>query len=61
LREIGQVVEGYHAARAVNQVAEREQVSMPIAEGIHGVLYAGLPVEQVIRGLMEQPVRPEFD
>jgi glycerol-3-phosphate dehydrogenase (NAD(P)+) len=61
LHEIGQVVEGYHAARAVNQVAAREAVSMPIAEGIHDVLYAGLPVDQVIRRLMEQPVRPEFD
>jgi glycerol-3-phosphate dehydrogenase (NAD(P)+) len=61
LHEIGQVVEGYHAARAVTQVAAREAVSMPIAEGIHDVLYAGLPVDQVIRRLMEQPVRPEFD
>jgi hypothetical protein len=25
------------------------------------VLYRGLAVDQVVRGLMEQPVRPEFD
>jgi glycerol-3-phosphate dehydrogenase (NAD(P)+) len=60
-RDIGQVVEGHHAARAVHEVASRERVSMPIAEGIHGVLYRGLAVDQVVRGLMEQPVRPEFD
>jgi glycerol-3-phosphate dehydrogenase (NAD(P)+) len=59
--EIGQVVEGFMAARAVHEVAARKEVSMPICEGIHGVLYGGLPVDQVVRGLMERPVRPEFD
>ena len=61
LAAIGQVVEGYKAARAVRGVAARLQVSMPIAECIHGVLYEGEPVDVVIRGLMERPVRPEFD
>jgi glycerol-3-phosphate dehydrogenase (NAD(P)+) len=60
-REIGQVVEGYHAARAVREVSARMHVSMPISEGIHGVLYDKQPVDQVVRGLMERPVRPEFD
>ena len=61
LAAIGQVVEGYKAARAVHGVAARLQVSMPIAECIHGVLYEGEPVDVVVRGLMERPVRPEFD
>jgi glycerol-3-phosphate dehydrogenase (NAD(P)+) len=60
-RDIGQVVEGYHAARAVREVAQRLKVTMPIADGIYGVLYEGLPVVQVVQRLMEQPVRPEFD
>jgi glycerol-3-phosphate dehydrogenase (NAD(P)+) len=60
-RDIGQVVEGYHAARAVREVAQRLKVTMPIADGIYRVLFAGLPVEQVVHGLMEQPVRAEFD
>jgi glycerol-3-phosphate dehydrogenase (NAD(P)+) len=60
-RDIGQVVEGYHAARAVRDVAARLKVTMPIADGIFGVLYEGLAVDQVVRRLMEQPVRPEFD
>jgi glycerol-3-phosphate dehydrogenase (NAD(P)+) len=60
-REIGQVIEGYHAARAVRQVAEREKVMMPIAEGLFDVLYEGLQVDQVVRGLMMRPIRPEFD
>jgi glycerol-3-phosphate dehydrogenase (NAD(P)+) len=61
LEQIGQVVEGYTAARALRQVAEREHVMLPICEGIHGVLYQDLPAEQVVRGLMMRPIRPEFD
>ena len=49
LREIGQVVEGYQAARAVQAVAARERVTMPICEGIHGVLYEGLPAADVVQ------------
>ncbi|HVN99631.1 MAG TPA: NAD(P)H-dependent glycerol-3-phosphate dehydrogenase, partial [Steroidobacteraceae bacterium] len=34
LAEIGQVVEGYKATRALRAVAERERVTMPICEGL---------------------------
>src|SRR3984957_19386325 len=61
LFEIGQVVEGYHAAAALHRVAAREHVVMPIAQGIYGVLYEKLPAEHVVRGLMMRPIRPEFD
>jgi glycerol-3-phosphate dehydrogenase (NAD(P)+) len=61
LAAIDQVVEGYHAARALHTVATREQVMMPIAEGIYGVLYEQLPAQQVVRGLMMRPIKPEFD
>jgi glycerol-3-phosphate dehydrogenase (NAD(P)+) len=61
LEEIGQVVEGYPAALALHRVAERERVAMPIAEGIFAVLYEQLPAEQVVRGLMLRPIKPEFD
>ena len=58
---IGQSVEGYVAARALHEVAQREGVTMPICAGIHGVLYSGLPADEVVRGLMMRPIRPEFD
>ena len=61
LERIGQVVEGYPAALALRRVAIREGVTMPIAEGIYGVLYEQLPAEQVVRGLMVRPIKPEFD
>ena len=61
LREIGQVVEGYSAARAVHAVARREQVDMPIAEGIYKILYEGAPAKDVVRGLMTRPIKPEVE
>jgi glycerol-3-phosphate dehydrogenase (NAD(P)+) len=61
LDSIGQVVEGYPAALALRRVAAREEVTMPIADGIYGVLYEQLPAEQVVRGLMLRPIKPEFD
>lgn len=61
LREIGQVVEGYLAARAVRAVAQRHAVSMPICEGIYQVLFEGLAAHEVVRSLMARPVKAEFD
>jgi glycerol-3-phosphate dehydrogenase (NAD(P)+) len=61
LREIGQVVEGYTAARAVHAVALREKVDMPIASGIYRVLYENEPARDVVKDLMTRPVRSEVE
>jgi glycerol-3-phosphate dehydrogenase (NAD(P)+) len=61
LAEIGQVVEGYLAAKAVHAVAQREKVEMPICEGIYGVLYQQLPAKDIVRGLMSRPIKAEMD
>jgi glycerol-3-phosphate dehydrogenase (NAD(P)+) len=59
LREIGQVVEGYFAARAVHDVAAAHSVDMPIIEQIHRVLYGGLRPQDAVRELMQRPVIEE--
>ena len=61
LREIGQVVEGYSAARAVHLVAQREKVEMPIAHGIYRILYENEPAKDVVKDLMTRPIRPEVE
>jgi glycerol-3-phosphate dehydrogenase (NAD(P)+) len=61
LEEIGQVVEGYTAARAVHLVATREPVDMPITSGIYRVLYENEPARDVVRGLMTRPIRAEIE
>jgi len=61
MREIGQVVEGYQAALALNGVAERGGVDMPICGGIYRILYEGGNAGDVVRGLMSRPIKAEFD
>jgi glycerol-3-phosphate dehydrogenase (NAD(P)+) len=60
LARIGQVVEGYLAARVVSSVAARAGVPLPVCEGIHDVLYEGKPASQVVAGMMERPIEAEF-
>ena len=43
LADIGQVVEGYPAAKALHAVAARAGVEMPLCEGVYRVLYEGVP------------------
>jgi glycerol-3-phosphate dehydrogenase (NAD(P)+) len=61
LREIGQVVEGYSAARAVHAVAQREKVDMPIVAGIYRILYENQPARDVVKDLMTRPIRSEVE
>jgi glycerol-3-phosphate dehydrogenase (NAD(P)+) len=61
LAEIGQTVEGYFAASAVRVVAQRKHVAMPLCEGVYRVLYEGLPAKEVVRGLMNRPIKAEIE
>jgi len=58
-REIGQVVEGVLAARAIRDVATSHRVEMPIAEQISRVLYAGLAPRDAVAALMGRAVKSE--
>ena len=59
--EIGQVVEGVLAARAVLEVARRHGVEMPIIEQIHDVLYEGKPPRDAVYALMKRAIKSEMD
>lgn len=59
LAEIGQVVEGYFAARAVHRVAQEHQVEMPIVEQIFKVIHEGITPETAVTTLMRRPITPE--
>jgi len=60
-KEIGQVVEGVLAARAVHQVAAASGVEMPICEQVYAVLYEGKPAKDAVRDLMRRSLKPEQD
>lgn len=61
MREIGQVVEGYFAARAVHEVAAANNVDMPIIEQIYRVLYEGQSARDGARELMQRPLSDELE
>jgi glycerol-3-phosphate dehydrogenase (NAD(P)+) len=61
MAEIGQVVEGYHAARVLRAVAHRLQLDLPICEGICRILFDGANAGQVVRTLMARPPQAEFE
>jgi glycerol-3-phosphate dehydrogenase (NAD(P)+) len=61
LRSIGQVVEGFNGARAVQRVAARLGVAMPIVEQLYQVLHEGLNPKAAVAALMRRPITPELD
>jgi glycerol-3-phosphate dehydrogenase (NAD(P)+) len=61
LAAIGQVVEGYPAAKALHAVAARAGVEMPLCEGVYQVLHEGVPARDAVRALMTRPIKSETD
>lgn len=61
LADIGQVVEGYPAAKALHAVAARAGVEMPLCEGVYQVLYEGVPARDAVRALMRRPIKSEIE
>ncbi|MEO6078894.1 MAG: NAD(P)H-dependent glycerol-3-phosphate dehydrogenase [Steroidobacteraceae bacterium] len=61
MAEIGQVVEGYHAARVLRAVAQRLQLDLPICEGMSRILFDGADAGEVVRELMARPPQAEFE
>jgi glycerol-3-phosphate dehydrogenase (NAD(P)+) len=61
LEEIGQAVEGYAAARAIEGVAARVGVEMPLCAMVYRVLYEKLPAKEAVRALMGRPIKAEAE
>ncbi len=61
LAEIGQAVEGYAAARAIETVAARASVEMPLCAMVYRVLYEKLPARDAVRALMSRPIKAEAE
>ncbi len=57
--EIQQVVEGVKAAEAVNEVAEKLGIEMPICHQIYRILYEGAPPRAAVATLMTRELKSE--
>jgi glycerol-3-phosphate dehydrogenase (NAD(P)+) len=60
-QEIGQVVEGVKAAKAVHEVAEKLGIEMPIVNQVYRILYEGLSPREAVAALMSRELKPESD
>ena len=60
MEEVGAVVEGYYAAESIHQLAEREDVEMPICRCAYEVLYHGKQVRDVVTELMTRAKKDEL-
>ena len=58
--DIGQVVEGVHAAQAVHEVAATCEVEMPICEQVFAVLYENIAPSQAVKNLMSREIGTEL-
>jgi glycerol-3-phosphate dehydrogenase (NAD(P)+) len=59
--EIGQVVEGYAAARAVMTVAAQHQVDMPICRQVFRMLHEGVAPQTAVKELMSREIKREAE
>ncbi len=57
--EIGQVVEGLMAARAVKEVADRLGLEMPICQQIFRIIHEGVPPQEAVSQLMGRELTAE--
>lgn len=60
MKEVGAVVEGYYAAESIHQLAEREEVEMPICRCAYEVLYQGKNAQDVVGELMSRAKKDEL-
>jgi len=58
-KEIGQVVEGIAASRAVMEVATQHRVDMPICEQVYRTLHEGLAPQAAVKELMSREIKAE--
>jgi glycerol-3-phosphate dehydrogenase (NAD(P)+) len=58
---IGQVVEGYAAARAVMTAAARHHVDMPICHQVFRTLHEGVAPQIAVKELMSREIKAEAD
>ena len=61
MKEVGAVVEGYYAAKAVKLLADRVGVDMPITQAAYRVLYEGAPVGSALGSLMSRKKGREIE
>ncbi len=61
LDQMGMVVEGVRTTKAAYQLAQKQQIEMPITEGIYDILVNHKTPKEVVHHLMNRDKREELD
>ena len=59
LKELGEVAEGVNTTRAVKDLCRREEVEMPICEGVYSLLFEGVDARDAVYALMGRRLKAE--
>lgn len=54
------LAEGYYTLKAVKNIADKENISMPICQALYKAVYEGADVKQTIRTMFERDLKQEF-
>ena len=57
--ETGYVAEGINALRALIELAHKRNIKVPICQGIYDVVHRSLPVREMLRRIMQEPLNSE--
>ena len=61
LEELGEVAEGVNTARAIEKLAQREGVEMPISQAVYALLFQGADPREVVFQLMGRKLKHELE
>ncbi len=57
----GKLAEGYYTLKAVKNIADKENISMPICQALYKAVYEGADIKETIRTMFERNLKQEFD
>ena len=57
----GKLAEGYYTLKAVKNIADRENINMPICQALYKAVYEGADVKQTIRSMFDRDPKHEFE
>ena len=61
IADIGQVVEGVKAVRAVKQIAERLELDLPIMQSVYALVEGGITPQQAVKELLARDGKSETE
>ena len=59
--KFGKLAEGYYTLKAVKNIADKENINMPICQALYKTVYEGADVKQTILSMFDRNIKQEFE